>query len=262
MAIDAVKEGDYVLAKDVDTGVVAYQPVLDTFVRETDETYTITIDGLDIETTAEHPFYCVDDETFVPAKDLEAGDTVETADGDTATVEDVTQNNLDEPVLVYNFEVMDSHTYYVGEDGILVHNTCEDLSVSGKIKQSMRRDAKTPDLKEFDITSYGEFSRHPGDNLSGHELLQNAWLEANEKAVRGKGLSRDNPAIALFEDPMHKFITKKQRSLGLNKANLKGTSWRRNVLDNLEIMKEAGVPREKIAELAWKTREFAINNNL
>lgn len=95
--------------------------------------------------------------------------------------------------------------------------------------------------------------------MTGHELLQNAWLEANGKiSKRGAGLSKNNPAIALYENPMHKFITGQQSSLGLNKKNLVGTSWRKNVLDNIQIMKDAGVPRDKIAELAWQTRQFAI----
>lgn len=54
--------------------------------------------------------------------------------------------------------------------------------------------------------------------MSGHELLQNAWLEANGKIPkRGQGLSKDNPAMALYENPMHKYITSQQKKLGLNK---------------------------------------------
>lgn len=116
-------------------------------------------------------------------------------------------------------------------------------------------------LKEFDIVPYGKFKDYPGDGLTGHELLQNAWLEANGKIPkRGAGLSTKNPAIALRENPIHKFISGQQKSLGLNKKNLAGTSWRKNVLDNIQIMKDAGVPRDKIAELAWQTRKFAIDN--
>lgn len=40
MAIDAIMPGDYVLAKDMDTGIVSYEPVLQSFVREVEETYT------------------------------------------------------------------------------------------------------------------------------------------------------------------------------------------------------------------------------
>ena len=31
---------------------------------------------------------------------------------------------LESPVKVYNFEVEDFHTYYVGETEVLVHNMC------------------------------------------------------------------------------------------------------------------------------------------
>ena len=39
-------------------------------------------------------------------------------------VKKTTREYLTEPVIVYNFEVEDWHTYYVSEDEILVHNTC------------------------------------------------------------------------------------------------------------------------------------------
>ncbi len=66
--------------------------------------------------------------------------------------------------------------------------------------------------------------------------------------------------MTLFENQMHKFITGQQKTLGLNKKNLEGTSWGKNVLDNIQIMKDAGVPRDKIAELARQTRKFVIDN--
>ncbi len=117
-------------------------------------------------------------------------------------------------------------------------------------------------IKEYDILEYGKFNRPEtsGDGLTGHELLQNAWLVANEKATRGKGLSRKNPAIALKEDPMHKRISAKQRTKKMNTKNLKNVSWRSNVKENIKILIEENVPRDKIAELAWKTRKFAIEN--
>lgn len=59
---------------------------------------------------------------------------------------------------------------------------------------------------------------------------------------------------------MHKYISAQQKKLKLNKRNLAGTSWRQNVLTNINIMKSAGVPREKILELAKRTKQFAIDN--
>ena len=42
---------------------------------------------------------------------------------------------LDNPVNVYNFEVEDWHTYYVSEEGALVHNSC---SVHGNSRLSTK----------------------------------------------------------------------------------------------------------------------------
>ncbi len=52
---------------------------------------------------------------------MEEGDTLTLADGRSATVTGVTFES--KPAIVYNMEVADFHTYYVGEDSVLVHNT-------------------------------------------------------------------------------------------------------------------------------------------
>ena len=46
---------------------------------------------------------------------------------------------LESPIKVYNFEVEDFHTYYVGEQSVLVHNECrlakkEQLPTKGKVR--------------------------------------------------------------------------------------------------------------------------------
>ena len=69
----------------------------------------------------EHPFWVVG-YGFKPAKDLKAGDYVETADGEQLLITNVEKETLAEPVPVYNFEVEDWHTYYVSEEEVLVHN--------------------------------------------------------------------------------------------------------------------------------------------
>ena len=50
------------------------------------------------------------------------GDILTLADGTTAPVTYTYGEQLDEPVIVYNFEVSDFHTYYVTDTGVLVHN--------------------------------------------------------------------------------------------------------------------------------------------
>ena len=52
------------------------------------------------------------------------------AGGSTAIITKTYGEQLDEPVIVYNFKVSDFHTYYVTDTGVLVHNDsgCVDTS--------------------------------------------------------------------------------------------------------------------------------------
>ena len=55
---------------------------------------------------------------------------------------------FDEPATVYNFQVEDYHTYYVGK-GILVHNTCTRRAAMRKAKRSVNIPmSATPDYVE------------------------------------------------------------------------------------------------------------------
>jgi len=74
-----------------------------------------------IGTTSNHPFWSVDRQEYVQAGHLEIGERLQTLHGDTKTV----ASNLPRPgpkTDVYNLEVHAEHTYFVGEDGVLVHN--------------------------------------------------------------------------------------------------------------------------------------------
>ncbi len=137
VAIEDLQPGDVVysmVAADEEQQVDLSQEldrkvILETYAHEVDETYVVTIDGESIEATPEHPFYNVDGEE-VQAKDLKEGDKLATADGDTATVDSVECIHHDEPVMVYNIAVCDSHTYFVGENNVLVHNMCGPIETS------------------------------------------------------------------------------------------------------------------------------------
>ena len=50
------------------------------------------------------------------------------SNGELVTVEWVQHEILESPIKVYNFEVEEFHTYFVGENGIFVHNGCGDNS--------------------------------------------------------------------------------------------------------------------------------------
>ena len=123
VCIEEISVGDEVLAYDYETGETELKEVLNVWVKETDEILHVsTSDGETIDTTTNHPFY-VEYKGWVAAGDLVVGDTLVTVDGDEVEITDVQLEKLAEPILVYNLEVEDFHTYFVGEYGVLVHNS-------------------------------------------------------------------------------------------------------------------------------------------
>ena len=79
-----------------------------------------------------HHFYVID-RGWVAAGDLVEGDEIYLLDGATAVITGSELEQLSETIKVYNFEVEDFHTYFVGENGIFVHNGCgDDLAKPGE----------------------------------------------------------------------------------------------------------------------------------
>ncbi|HBL84589.1 MAG TPA: hypothetical protein DDZ99_06745, partial [Clostridiales bacterium] len=125
--IEEIKAGDLVWSENPETGEKALKRVMQTFVNETDVLVHVFIGEQEIITTEEHPFW-VEGKGWVDAAELQIGDIVRTNNDQTLFVCKIYVEKLSSPVKVYNFEVEDFHTYYVGDDSILVHNDCKDDS--------------------------------------------------------------------------------------------------------------------------------------
>ena len=121
--IEEIKAGDLVYSTDPETGESEYKEVVQTFENETEELVHISVADDEIVTTPKHPFY-VPQKGWTSAIDLRAGDILVLSNGEYVIVEKVQHEILESPVKVYNFEVQDFHTYYVGENSVLVHNKC------------------------------------------------------------------------------------------------------------------------------------------
>ena len=76
-----------------------------------------------IGTTGNHPFWSVDRQEFVQARSLRKGEYLRTINGESKRV--VSKLARPGPESVYNLEVFGEHTYFVGKDGVLVHNMAE-----------------------------------------------------------------------------------------------------------------------------------------
>jgi hypothetical protein len=115
---------DRVLCRDENnpTGPLKAKRVLQTFDRTAEVLY-LEVHGQTIGTTGEHPFY-VPQKGWTEARDLQPGDELITSHGKKLSIESVSGNG--EHASVYNCEVEDCHTYYVGETSwqfdVWVHN--------------------------------------------------------------------------------------------------------------------------------------------
>ncbi len=122
--IENIEAGDHVYSFNEETQEVSEQLVEQTFIRKISELIHITIGDETITTTPEHPFY-MPQKGFVDAVDLRAGDQLLTVNGKYVIVEQIQHELFESPVKVYNFRVAENHTYFVGKNGIGVHNnTC------------------------------------------------------------------------------------------------------------------------------------------
>ncbi len=142
-AIENIQPGDKVLAADPETGRQEEKEVVRTFVKETNTLVHLRIGGEEIVTTENHPFY-VDVEGWVTAGELTEEDYVLDSEGRRLQVEEKYVEKLEESVKVYNFEVEEYHTYYVGDAGILVHNKCWD---DPPVKKTSKKQVSIDDSK-------------------------------------------------------------------------------------------------------------------
>jgi hypothetical protein len=124
--IEDIKVGELVLSKDEKTGKMTYKPVVQLFKNNNKQIYNVTTINEEstketIGTTAEHPFW-VDGHGWILAKDLKINDKLTSANGKFINVVSIKLD--DQRQDTYNFEVADYHTYFVGDNGVWVHNSC------------------------------------------------------------------------------------------------------------------------------------------
>ncbi|WP_406400100.1 DNRLRE domain-containing protein [Streptomyces sp. NBC_00879] len=130
--IEDLKEGEYVLASDPETGELQARQITDTRNHSGVKhliTLTVDPDGKDgdakpatITATDEHPFWLPDFGKWVNAEDLEPGMWLQTSAGTWVQVTAVDESHRTQRV--FNLTVDGQHTYYVqaGATPVLVHN--------------------------------------------------------------------------------------------------------------------------------------------
>ncbi len=173
--IEEIKIGDYVLSRNEETGEDSYKKVTDTLVRSTQEICTIELETGKIKSTTGHLFM-VKDKWWKAAVELVAGDILLTSDGKEQVVKSIKVEEKGYPVTTYNLSVEDNHTFFVGTEKVLTHNTTNILKQCNFDKEGI--DEVTKSIIN-DI-------RKPSSKLSGKKV-DLKWLSDKYKAVEIEG---------------------------------------------------------------------------
>jgi len=115
--IDRLQVGDLLLAKDPETGEIAYKPVLRTTVRPASDLIRVRAGGYDSSASGGHRFWG-SGKGWVRARDLEAGMELHGVRG-TTPIESVERTGYSQ---TYNAIVEDFSSYFVGPCQVLTHD--------------------------------------------------------------------------------------------------------------------------------------------
>lgn len=115
--IEKIRAGDRVLAQEIETGELAYKPVLATTVRQAPHHLRLAVADETIQLTSGHNLW-VPGRGWMRAKDLQPGMPLHTVTGTTHVV------SLEPvgPAPAFNLVVADAHTYFCGTSLILGHD--------------------------------------------------------------------------------------------------------------------------------------------
>ena len=175
VAIEKIKSGDKVISTDPETMETSPKTVLETYIREVTTLVHLTVNGEEIVTTVDHPFY-VKNQGFIKAGELIVGDELLDVNGNVLLVENFDVELTDEPVKVYNFKVEDFHTYFVGNCKIWVHNNdCAKKVESGEIELETKKQKG----------NYGEMKMDEHYDSKGFEKMHNGVESLDDKIHHG-----------------------------------------------------------------------------
>ena len=195
--ISEVELDELVWAYNEETGEMDWYPVVAVWAHEDPITVYLTIDGEIIETTPEHPFFTAEGE-WLPAASLQVGDEIRNAKWVAGIVEAI--EFVHESQTMYNFTVATAHTYFVGEEQWLVHNSCGNKSIFDQLVDHSFADSD--DAMEMAMDFLGEYdeiapdvfrSKHAVDfEANGNPIFAQVRMTNSDLAGHAGGPSHFN----------------------------------------------------------------------
>jgi hypothetical protein len=207
--IETIQVDELVLAADTaengepNRGQTRREKVKQLFTRVAPAVLDISVGGEKLSVTPEHEIW-VEGEGWRPARELWVGARLLTKDGKSVKVEYIGKREGE--FQVYNFEVANEHTYFVGRQGLLVHNACPNPNgkKGGQAHQQTVQDVITdvksrglePDVEHMVETPAGRKSRRfvdvVGVDKNGNVIEMHQVGKQNKN---GTAVSRERSAI-------------------------------------------------------------------
>lgn len=227
IAIENIKAGDKVISTDPETMETAEKIVLETYIREVDKLVYLTINGEEIITTFDHPFY-VRDRGFVNACELWLGAQLLDANNNILIVENTRLGLAKKPVKVYNFQVEDYHTYSVGENSVFVHNAGDKYAKPTEPYNRKKHYGNTPTKKDRQLIGGSPDHDPPlvkryyeGDPSIGEK--PGYQMTASERKVSAQDRSRMKPSTKAEQNSqggrMSQYSKEMKAKYGLDKKD-------------------------------------------
>lgn len=204
--IETLVEGDLVWSRSDATGELSLKPVTARFITEQRPTLALEVESAaaseTLQVTEGHPFW-VQDHGWVDSDELAEGSLLWSPEGALVAHQ---ASAFGERTKVYNLEVADFHTYFVGSLHAWVHNAsgCPDGGVpadGGKpqvqcgelivYKDRSKNDAQTPKMERDHVPSSAALTQRALFLFFGEELTP-----AMQKCMRGK----DKKAMEKFAE--------------------------------------------------------------
>jgi hypothetical protein len=149
----------------------------------------LLVEGEEIRTTANHLFF-TDCGWWKAAENLKVGDKILNSKGELKVLIRKSIETLQEPERIYNLNVDQFHTYFVGTSGLLVHNDClPEMMAAGR-----EAIANARALNITDSVKLSEIGNIAADTVSELGTLGLKTEQNITRAVRlsGAGVSKEN----------------------------------------------------------------------
>ncbi|WP_455062867.1 polymorphic toxin-type HINT domain-containing protein [Prevotella fusca] len=199
--IEKLEVGVPVLTYNEETGEQEYKKVKKVMRRMTRRMCAMELsNGTTIEVTPEHRFFNNGEWTSI--EELNVNDTLQLRDNSIVVIE----NKIIFPtfVEVYNLEIEDNENYYVTEEGVLVHNGCNNKTTVKEV------DADTHKVEvTISKSNYPETSQHIEDAIASGKpdivtIARDKAKQNRAKSLRGvktkPKLDRDEWPMAMFKE--------------------------------------------------------------